>query len=77
MKDYKYVIDYLTFRMLARMSHVQMWVYAEEGMFEDAMQSQFNFLVYEDIATEMYNKMTQQQTDTLMNLFTIAYGGLQ
>ena len=74
MKHYEYVIEYLTLRMCARISHVQMWVYAEEGRYEDAMRSQFNFLFYQDTADEMSEKMTQQQTDTLMNLFTIAYG---
>lgn len=74
MKHYEYVIEYLTYRMLARMSHVQMWVYAEEGMFEDAMRSQFNFLVYQDVADEMAFNMTGQQSATLLKLFDIPYG---
>ena len=74
MTHYEYAIEYLTLRMCESISHVQMWMHAEQGDFEDAMWCQFSFLFYHDAANEMAEKMTGQQTAELVKLFDIAYG---
>ena len=55
------ILKYMALAEMAELHLVQMWAEACQGRYEEAMDEQFTFLYYRDLAIEAFDAVPQHQ----------------